>query len=67
IISATNKLLLLHDGMAKMFGPTNQVLEALTKQQQQAQQALLAQQEAKKQAAQNQMTETTHVVDSKTE
>ena len=67
IISATNKLLLLHDGMAKMFGPTNQVLEALTKQQQQAQQVLLAQQEAKKQAAQNQMTETTHVVDSKIE
>lgn len=67
IISATNKLLLLHDGIAKMFGPTNQVLEALAQQQQQAQQALLAQQEAKKQAAQNQMTETTHVTDSKTE
>ncbi|WP_394807571.1 type I secretion system permease/ATPase [Nitrosomonas sp.] len=64
IISATNKLLLLHDGIAKMFGPTNQVLEALAQQQQQA---LLAQQEAKKQAAQNQMTETTHVTDSKTE
>ncbi len=67
IISATNKLLLLHDGVAKMFGPTNQVLEALAQQQQQVQQALLAQQEAKKQAAQNQMTETTHVTDSKTE
>jgi ATP-binding cassette subfamily C exporter for protease/lipase len=67
IISATNKLLLLHDGIAKMFGPTSQVLEALAQQQQQAQQALLAQQEAKKQAAQNQMTETTHVTDSKTE
>ncbi|MEQ1815958.1 MAG: type I secretion system permease/ATPase [Nitrosomonas sp.] len=67
IISATNKLLLLHDGIAKMFGPTNQVLEALAQQQQQVQQALLAQQEAKKQAAQNQMTETTHVTDSKTE
>ncbi|MDO8894423.1 MAG: type I secretion system permease/ATPase [Nitrosomonas sp.] len=67
IISATNKLLLLHDGIAKMFGPTNQVLEALAQQQQQAQQALLAQQEARKQAAQSQMTETTHVVNSKTE
>ncbi|MBY0483680.1 type I secretion system permease/ATPase [Nitrosomonas sp.] len=67
IISATNKLLLLHDGIAKMFGPTNQVLETLAQQQQQAQKALLAQQEAKKQAAQNQMTETTHVTDSKTE
>jgi ATP-binding cassette subfamily C exporter for protease/lipase len=67
IISATNKLLLLHDGIAKMFGPTNQVLEALAQQQQQAQQALLAQQEARKQAAQSQITETTHVVNSKTE
>jgi len=67
IISATNKLLLLHDGIAKMFGPTNQVLEALAQQQQQAQQALLAQQEIRKQAAQSQMTETTHVVNSKTE
>ena len=67
IISATNKLLLLHDGIAKMFGPTNQVLEALAQQKQQAQQALLAQQEARKQAAQSQMTETTHVVNSKTE
>ncbi len=67
IISATNKLLLLHDGMAKMFGPTNQVMEALAQQQQKAQQALLAQQEAKKQAAQNQMTQTVNEVDSKTE
>lgn len=67
IISATNKLLLLHDGMAKMFGPTNQVIEALTQQQQQTQQALLAQQEAKKQATQNQKTQTTNAVDSKTE
>lgn len=67
IISATNKLLLLHDGMAKLFGPTNQVMEALAQQQQKAQQALLAQQEAKKQAAQNQMTQTANEVNSKTE
>lgn len=67
IISATNKLLLLHDGMAKMFGPTNQVIEALAQQQKQAQQALLAQQEAKKQAAQNRMTQTVNEVTSKTE
>jgi ATP-binding cassette subfamily C exporter for protease/lipase len=67
IISVTSKLLLLQDGTAKMFGPTNQVIEALTKQQQQAQQALLAQQEAKKQAAQNQTTQTVNVVDPKTE
>ncbi|MEK7772306.1 MAG: ATP-binding cassette domain-containing protein, partial [Pseudomonadota bacterium] len=67
IISVTSKLLLLQDGTAKMFGPTNQVIEALTKQQQQAQQALLAQQEANKQAAQNQTTQTVNVVDPKTE
>jgi len=67
IISVTSKLLLLQDGMAKMFGPTNQVIEALTKQQQQAQQALLAQQEAKKQAAQSQTTQTVNVVGSETE
>ncbi len=67
IISATNKLLLLHEGVAKMFGPTNQVIEALTQQQQQTQQALLAQQEAKKQATQNQTTQTTNAADSKTE
>lgn len=67
IISATNKLLLLHDGVAKMFGPTNQVIEALTQQQQQTQQALLAQQEAKKQATQNQTAQTTNVVNPKTE
>ncbi len=53
IISVTSKLLLLQDGAAKLFGPTNQVIEALNKQQQQAQQALLAQKEAKKQATQN--------------
>lgn len=34
ILSATNKLLLLHDGTAKIYGPTQQVIEALTKQQQ---------------------------------
>lgn len=44
IISVTTKLLLLHDGMAKMFGPTKQVIEKLT-QQQQAQKGLIAQQD----------------------
>jgi len=58
IISVTSKLLLLQDGAAKLFGPTNQVIEKLTKQQQQAQQNLLAQQEAKKQTAQNQAPQT---------
>ena len=39
-LSTTNKLLLLRDGMAQMFGPTNQVLAELAKaNQQQAQQA----------------------------
>jgi ATP-binding cassette subfamily C exporter for protease/lipase len=49
IISVTNKLLLLQEGEAKLFGPTDQVIAAITKQQQ-AQQANLPQQsEAKKQ------------------
>ncbi len=55
IISVTSKLLLLQDGTAKMFGPTNQVIEKLTKQQQ-AQKNLLAQQDANKQAAQDPST-----------
>lgn len=63
VISVTNKILLLQDGMAKMFGPTDQVLAALTQQQQQAQQALLQQQQAKKEAARNQAaTQTVNVV-----
>ena len=64
IISVTSKLLLLQDGTAKLFGPTNQVIEKLTKQQQQTQQNLLAQQETKKQTAQNQATQTVNVVGS---
>lgn len=42
ILSATTKLLLLQDGMAKLFGPTDQVMAALAeqhKQQQTAQQS----------------------------
>lgn len=53
VIGATNKLLLLRDGAVQAFGPTNDVLAALTKanqqqaqQVQQAQQAKLAQQQA---------------------
>lgn len=52
VIGATNKLLLLRDGTVQAFGPTNDVLAALTKanqkqaqQSQQAQQAKLAQQQ----------------------
>lgn len=65
VISVTNKILLLQDGVAKMFGPTDQVLAALA--QQQAQQALLQQQQAKKEAAQNQAaTQTVNVVNPET-
>jgi ATP-binding cassette, subfamily C, bacterial exporter for protease/lipase len=49
ILSATTKLLLLRDGVAQMFGPTNQVIEALNQQNQQSQQQL-AQAQAKAQA-----------------
>lgn len=63
IISVTTKLLLLQDGSAKLFGPTNQVIEKLTQQQQQAQKALQSQQETKKQAAQSEATQTVNVTD----
>ena len=53
IISVTTKLLLLQDGTVKMFGPTDQVIEKLTKQQQ-AQKALIAQQDSNKQGSQDQ-------------
>lgn len=66
IISVTTKLLLLQDGSAKLFGPTNQVIEQLSKQQQQAQKALQSQQEAKKQTVQNTTTQTVNVTDSET-
>lgn len=50
VIGATNKLLLLRDGAVQAFGPTNDVLAALTKanqqQAQQIQQAKLTQQQA---------------------
>jgi len=50
-LSTTNKLLLLRDGMAQMFGPTNQVLAELAKaNQQQPQQARQAQLPADAQA-----------------
>jgi ATP-binding cassette, subfamily C, bacterial exporter for protease/lipase len=50
VIGITNKLLLLRDGAAQMFGPTDQVLNAIAQANQQAaqqaQQAQLAQQNA---------------------
>jgi ATP-binding cassette subfamily C exporter for protease/lipase len=52
VLSATNKLLLLRDGAAQMFGPTNEVIAALNKQMQQAQaQAQAAAQQAAAQQA----------------
>jgi len=39
ILGITNKLLVLHEGMAKLFGPTEQVIAELKKQQQQNQAA----------------------------
>ena len=44
IISVTNKLLLLQEGIAKLFGPTKQVIEELKKQQQKQHQAQQSQQ-----------------------
>ncbi|AKH36813.1 MULTISPECIES: type I secretion system permease/ATPase [Nitrosomonas] len=52
IIAATTKLLLLRDGVRQMFGPTDQILAELSKQQQ-AQKALLAQRQAKEQGSQS--------------
>jgi ATP-binding cassette, subfamily C, bacterial exporter for protease/lipase len=56
ILSATTKLLLLRDGIAQMFGPTNQVIDALNQQNQQAQQQIAqaqAQAQARAQAGAN--------------
>ena len=50
IISATNKLLLIRDGVGQMFGPTQQVLAALQEQNQKAQQAQQAQNQAQAEA-----------------
>ena len=65
VISVTNKLLLLHDGMAKLFGPTEQVLLELKKQQQKQQQAHPAQQkqETPPSQAQQKPKQTVNVVD----
>lgn len=51
IIAASTKLLLLREGMRQMFGPTDQVLAEMSKQQQ-AQQALLTQRQVKGQTEQ---------------
>lgn len=54
VISATNKLLLLREGVVNAFGPTNQVLQALQEQNQkavEAQRAAIAQHQATQQQA----------------
>jgi ATP-binding cassette subfamily C exporter for protease/lipase len=52
IIGATNKLLMLRDGVAQLFGPTDQVLAAIQEQNQKAQAQAQAQQQAAQQAQQ---------------
>ena len=54
IIGTTNKLLLLRDGVAQMFGPTQDVLNALNQQAQQAQQQAQQAQQAAQQSQQAQ-------------
>ena len=49
-IGVTNKLLLLRDGVAEMFGPTQQVLAALAEANQKQAQAQQATQQAQQQA-----------------
>jgi ATP-binding cassette subfamily C exporter for protease/lipase len=52
VLSATNKLLLIQDGMAQMFGPRDEVIAKLNQQNQQNQQrSLEAQQQAQPPAA----------------
>lgn len=60
ILSATTKLLILQEGTAKLFGPTNQVVEALAKQQQ----AQLAQKKAEQSTVQNQVPQTANTINS---
>lgn len=62
IISVTNKLLLLHEGSAKLFGPTDQVLAELTKKHKAAQQPQLEQKQAQNEAAQKQTVQTFNVI-----
>ncbi|TFW35092.1 type I secretion system permease/ATPase [Massilia horti] len=54
VLGATNKLLLLRDGTAQMFGPTNEVIAALNQQVQQQAQAAAQQQQAQAAAQQPQ-------------
>lgn len=65
IISATNKLLFLQAGVAKMFGPSEKILSALAKQQQQQQPVQQARpsQQASNTEKQTQVIPTVSVVD----
>ncbi len=62
IISATDKLLLLHEGSTKLFGPTDQVLAELTNKHKAAQQPQIAQKQDKKDAPQQPTVQTFNVV-----
>ncbi len=58
VISSTNKLLLLRDGVAQMYGPTDQVLMAINQQNAQNAQQLQAAQQAQLAAQQAQLAGT---------
>ena len=64
VISVTNKLLVLQEGVARLFGPTEQVLAELKKQQRATQQPAQQKQPAPATAAQPQLpVQTVNVVD----
>lgn len=70
IVSVTDKLLLLHEGVAKLFGPTKQILTELKKQQQKQQlgqqpQPKQAHEKTTTQSQQDQSTQAVNVVDTK--
>lgn len=63
VISVTNKLLVLQEGVARLFGPTEQVLAELKKQQQAAQQPAQQKQPAPATAQPQLPVQTVNVVD----
>lgn len=63
VISVTNKLLVLQEGVARLFGPTEQVLAELKKQQQAAQQPAQQKQPAPAAAQPQLPVQTVNVVD----
>lgn len=63
VISVTNKLLVLQEGVARLFGPTEQVLTELKKQQQAAQKPAQQKQPAPANAQPQPPRQTVNVVD----